>query len=218
MSKVLAKNPQVEQWRLHRRVFLDNINPENQALLVSASSYNGIVPYLISYSICVPLQIVRDSIYKRGGMASNHPLLLIEPSYRINVEDKAKSQAHSGRGVGDQENKAASRSTSDIKTGGSPSQTPRPKKHLNLKLRCMPELVTPNSNAKDHTHAATASTSDIRVVYRMPVKSSPNSVPKMPNFAEASNSESKAAGSVSNNVYKTKRCLTASSLRLQEPV
>lgn len=37
MRKVLAKNPQVEQQRLHRRVFLDNINPENQALLVSAS-------------------------------------------------------------------------------------------------------------------------------------------------------------------------------------
>ncbi|KAF9611908.1 hypothetical protein IFM89_036691 [Coptis chinensis] len=35
MRKVLAKNPQVEQQRLHRRVFLENINPENQALLVS---------------------------------------------------------------------------------------------------------------------------------------------------------------------------------------
>ncbi|KAE8672338.1 Mechanosensitive ion channel protein 3 [Hibiscus syriacus] len=36
MRKVLAKNPQVEQQRLHRRVFLENINPENQALLVLA--------------------------------------------------------------------------------------------------------------------------------------------------------------------------------------
>lgn len=35
MRKVLAKNPQVEQKKLHRRVFLDNVNPENQALLVS---------------------------------------------------------------------------------------------------------------------------------------------------------------------------------------
>ncbi|XLR19552.1 hypothetical protein HN51_066277, partial [Arachis hypogaea] len=34
MRQVLAKNPQVEQQRLHRRVFLDNINPENQALLM----------------------------------------------------------------------------------------------------------------------------------------------------------------------------------------
>jgi MscS family membrane protein len=34
MRKVLAKNPQVEQQRLHRIVFLDNVNPENQALMV----------------------------------------------------------------------------------------------------------------------------------------------------------------------------------------
>jgi len=43
MRKVLAKNPQVEQQRLHRRIFLDNINPENQALLVSALSYKGML-------------------------------------------------------------------------------------------------------------------------------------------------------------------------------
>lgn len=35
MRKVLAKNPQVEQQRLHRRVFLENVNLENQALTVS---------------------------------------------------------------------------------------------------------------------------------------------------------------------------------------
>lgn len=34
MRKVLAKNPQVEQQRLHRRVFLDNVDPENQGLKV----------------------------------------------------------------------------------------------------------------------------------------------------------------------------------------
>ena len=35
MRKVLAKNPHIEQQRLHRRVFLENINPENQALQVN---------------------------------------------------------------------------------------------------------------------------------------------------------------------------------------
>lgn len=34
MRKVLAKNPQVEQQKLHRRVFLEDIDPENQALKV----------------------------------------------------------------------------------------------------------------------------------------------------------------------------------------
>ena len=37
MRKVLAKNPQVEQKKLHRRVFLENIDPENQALMVEIS-------------------------------------------------------------------------------------------------------------------------------------------------------------------------------------
>ncbi|URE30862.1 Mechanosensitive ion channel [Musa troglodytarum] len=39
MRKVLAKNPQIEQQRLHRRVFLDNIDPENQALLILVSCF-----------------------------------------------------------------------------------------------------------------------------------------------------------------------------------
>ncbi|XP_027074892.1 mechanosensitive ion channel protein 2, chloroplastic-like [Coffea arabica] len=39
MRKVLAKNPQVEQQKLHRRVFLENINPENQALLIFVSCF-----------------------------------------------------------------------------------------------------------------------------------------------------------------------------------
>uniref|UniRef100_A0A1D1Y139 Mechanosensitive ion channel protein 2, chloroplastic n=1 Tax=Anthurium amnicola TaxID=1678845 RepID=A0A1D1Y139_9ARAE len=39
MRKVLAKNPQVEQQKLHRRVFLDNIDPENQSLLILISCF-----------------------------------------------------------------------------------------------------------------------------------------------------------------------------------
>ncbi|KAF3777726.1 Mechanosensitive ion channel protein 2 [Nymphaea thermarum] len=39
MRKVLAKNPHVEQQRLHRRVFLESINPENQALLILVSCF-----------------------------------------------------------------------------------------------------------------------------------------------------------------------------------
>ncbi|KAF4402188.1 hypothetical protein G4B88_017700, partial [Cannabis sativa] len=39
MRKVLAKNPQVEQQRLHRRVFLENVNAENQALLILISCF-----------------------------------------------------------------------------------------------------------------------------------------------------------------------------------
>ena len=41
MRKLLAKNPQGEQHGLHRRVFPDDINPENQALMVRP--YAGIL-------------------------------------------------------------------------------------------------------------------------------------------------------------------------------
>ncbi|RDX89895.1 Mechanosensitive ion channel protein 3, chloroplastic, partial [Mucuna pruriens] len=39
MRKVLAKNPQLEQRKLHRRVFLENIDPENQALMILVSCF-----------------------------------------------------------------------------------------------------------------------------------------------------------------------------------
>ncbi|KAK7311685.1 hypothetical protein RJT34_09975 [Clitoria ternatea] len=39
MRKVLSKNPQVEQQKLHRRVFLEDVNPENQALKILISCF-----------------------------------------------------------------------------------------------------------------------------------------------------------------------------------
>ncbi|CAH9106245.1 unnamed protein product [Cuscuta europaea] len=39
MRKVLSKNPQVEQKKLHKRVFLDDINPDNQALSILISCF-----------------------------------------------------------------------------------------------------------------------------------------------------------------------------------
>lgn len=51
MRKVLAKNPQVEQQRLHRRIFLDNIDPESQALLVNSfmSTFYSIVFWSVKW-------------------------------------------------------------------------------------------------------------------------------------------------------------------------
>ncbi|XP_010548845.1 PREDICTED: mechanosensitive ion channel protein 3, chloroplastic-like isoform X2 [Tarenaya hassleriana] len=39
MRKVLAKNPQVEQQKIHRRVFLEDVDPENQALKILISCF-----------------------------------------------------------------------------------------------------------------------------------------------------------------------------------
>ncbi|XP_024032915.1 mechanosensitive ion channel protein 2, chloroplastic isoform X1 [Morus notabilis] len=145
MRKVLAKNPQVEQQRLHRRVFLENINPENQALLVLVSCFvktSHFEEYLcvkeailldllrvISHHrarLATPIRTVQkiysdadlenvpfaDSIYSRGGV-SNRPLLLIEPLYKINGEDKTKNR--SARPNGERDGKTTARPSSDNK-------------------------------------------------------------------------------------------------------
>lgn len=141
MRKVLAKNPQVEQQRLHRRVFLDNINPENQALLILISCFVKTSHYeeylcvkeailldllrVISHHrarLATPIRTVQkiysdadlenipfaDSNFGRG-VPSNRPLLLIEPNYKINGEDRPKSQSRSSRTSGEQDGKAATR-------------------------------------------------------------------------------------------------------------
>ncbi|TYI21434.1 hypothetical protein ES332_A06G036500v1 [Gossypium tomentosum] len=124
MRKVLAKNPQVEQQRLHRRVFLESIDPHNQALLILVSCFvktSHIEEYLcvkeaimldllrvISHHrarLATPIRTVQkiysdpeiedipfaDTIFRRSGAATNRPLLLIEPAYKINSDDKAKA-------------------------------------------------------------------------------------------------------------------------------
>ncbi|KAG6598731.1 Mechanosensitive ion channel protein 3, chloroplastic, partial [Cucurbita argyrosperma subsp. sororia] len=122
MRKVLSKNPQVEQQRLHRRIFLDNIDPENQALMIMVSCFvktSRFEEYLcvkeailldllrvISHHrarLATPIRTVQkiygevdlenvpfsETMYSRTG-ATNRPLLLIEPSYKVNGDDKAR--------------------------------------------------------------------------------------------------------------------------------
>ncbi|KAL2349018.1 hypothetical protein Fmac_003018 [Flemingia macrophylla] len=146
MRKVLAKNPQVEQQRLHRRVFLDNINPENQALLILVSCFvktSHFEEYLCVKEailldllrvighhrarLATPVRTLQkiysdadldnipfaDSTFGRGaGTVPNRPLLVIEPSYKINGDDKVKKPS---RGVVDQD-KTPTRSKPDTKT------------------------------------------------------------------------------------------------------
>lgn len=146
MRKVLAKNPQVEQQKLHRRVFLENVNPENQALTILISCFvktSHFEEYLcvkeailldllrvISHHrarLATPIRTVQkiysdtdldsmpfaDSIFTRGRQAANRPLLLIEPSYKINGEDRTKSQTRLTRTNGEQDSKTVVRPTSD---------------------------------------------------------------------------------------------------------
>lgn len=143
MRKVLAKNPQVEQQRLHRRVFLDNINPENQALMILVSCFVK-TSHFEEY-LCVKETILLDllrvishhrarlatpvrtlqKIYSdadldnipytdSAGTVTNRPLLVIESPYKNNADDKMKSR--SARATVDQDNKTTVRNKLDIKT------------------------------------------------------------------------------------------------------
>ncbi|XVF64892.1 hypothetical protein PTKIN_Ptkin09bG0203400 [Pterospermum kingtungense] len=124
MRKVLAKNPQVEQQRLHRRVFLESIDPENQALMIVVSCFvktSHFEEYLCvkeailldllrvinhhQARLATPIRTVQkiyseaeiedvtfaNTIFRRSGAATNRPLLLIEPSYKINGDGKVKA-------------------------------------------------------------------------------------------------------------------------------
>lgn len=73
MRKVLAKNHQVEQQRLHRRVFLDNIDPENQALLILVSCFVK-TPHFEEY-LCVKEAILLDLL----RVISHHRARLATP-------------------------------------------------------------------------------------------------------------------------------------------
>ncbi|KAF8024751.1 hypothetical protein BT93_F1811 [Corymbia citriodora subsp. variegata] len=148
MRKVLAKNPQVEQQKLHRRVFLENINPENQALMILISCFvktSHFEEYLcvkeailldllrvISHHrarLATPIRTVQkiyseadlenvpfaDTVFTRSRAAANRPFLLIEPSYKINGEDKSKASTKATRASEEKDTKAEMNSTSDLK-------------------------------------------------------------------------------------------------------
>ncbi|KAJ6815925.1 mechanosensitive ion channel protein 2, chloroplastic-like [Iris pallida] len=81
MRKVLAKNPQIEQQRLHRRVFLENINPENQALLILISCF--VKTSRFEEYLCVKeavlLDLLRVISHHRARLAT--PIRTVQKSY-----------------------------------------------------------------------------------------------------------------------------------------
>ncbi|KAL7135491.1 hypothetical protein ABFS83_11G100400 [Erythranthe nasuta] len=82
MRKVLAKNHQVEQQKLHRRVFLDNIDPENQALLIMVSCF--VKTSRFEEYMCVKEAILHDLLrvitHHRARLAT--PIRTIQKTYR----------------------------------------------------------------------------------------------------------------------------------------
>ncbi|GLT79916.1 hypothetical protein SLA2020_513840 [Shorea laevis] len=77
MRKVLAKNPQVEQKKLHRRVFLENIDPENQALMILVSCFVK-TSHFEEY-LCVKEVVLLDLL----RVISHHRARLATPMRRV---------------------------------------------------------------------------------------------------------------------------------------
>lgn len=177
MRKVLAKNPQVEQQKLHRRVFLDNVDPENQALLIMVScfvktshfeEYLGVKEAIlldllrvISHHrarLATPIRTVqriyRDAdiddvplsdIFTRNRAAANRPFLLIEPSYKINGDDKTNPSSRPP--VSNPEEKDAKVITTSDPTLDPPS----PKPTSDLKTSNVGPTTTSSSNSNSNT-------------------------------------------------------------------
>ncbi|CAM8992006.1 unnamed protein product [Rhodiola kirilowii] len=185
MRKVLAKNPQVEQQRLHRRVFLENVNPENQALLILISCFvktSHFEEYLcvkeailldllrvISHHrarLATPIRTIQkvytdadmDSVPfgDHGGVSSRRPFLLIEPR-KINGDDKSKAQSGSD----------------SIKSVGSTNQDPKTKQPpaadtmINIK-----NSEVPKPSSKVEAGAAAVSTPEPKAGEKLNAKSS----------------------------------------------
>ncbi|XVE86862.1 hypothetical protein DITRI_Ditri18aG0069200 [Diplodiscus trichospermus] len=242
MRKVLAKNPQVEQQRLHRRVFLENVNPENQALLILVSCFvktSHFEEYLcvkeailldllrvISHHrarLATPIRTVQkifsdadlenipfaDSFYNRGGVPSNRPLLLIEPSYKINGEDKTKGR--SSRPAGEQDGKTTARATADTKADNRAGATPKPDSKSKGTPSIEPKADTkigasPNSDTKEDLKTAFESTSHPKTDDKVTVKSPSKSVPKTSsNAAEIASPDQKSMDAITENSPQNKK-------------
>ncbi|KAI3685960.1 hypothetical protein L1987_79629 [Smallanthus sonchifolius] len=160
MRKVLAKNPQVEQQKLHRRVFLENVDPENQALLILISCFvktSHFEEYLcvkeailldllrvISHHrarLATPIRTVQKNIrgadmddvpladvFNQNQAAANRPFLLIEPSYKINGEDKTKPSSRPSLNPEEKDGKPITQVTAtDPAVDPNPKPTSEPK-------------------------------------------------------------------------------------------
>ena len=145
-----------------------------------------------------------DSAFARGGVAPNRPLLLIEPPYRINGEDKTKTQTRSARTNGEQDGKVPLRPTTDTKADAKAGATPVTDSKVRETLASeKKENVkageTPNTDKKDPKGLA-ASTTDPKMGDKVMVKSASKSGSKTDSkVAEVSSFETRTQGTISDN-------------------
>lgn len=235
MRKVLSKNPQIEQQKLHRRVFLDNINPENQALLIMISCFvktshfeeylrvkEGILQDLlrvISYHrarLATPIRTVQkiydaDSFFKRGGFGEvdpDRPLKLL--GSKINGEDKAKSRAQDGKTNG--------RPTADIQadpkaaaTATTPKSDSKSKGTPTTESKGDAKIGEPSLEAIKAASAST-STSDSQVGDKVTAKATLKSA-----HVETASSDPKVLEPVSADLAQNKKIFDSKQVKNSPP-
>ncbi|KAJ7965815.1 Mechanosensitive ion channel protein chloroplastic-like [Quillaja saponaria] len=145
MRKVLAKNPQVEQQRLHRRVFLENINSENQALmiLISCLVKTSHFEEYLCVKEAILLDLLRVISHHRARFAT--PIRTVQKIYN----NKAKASSRSTCKNEEKDVKIDEASTSDSKVTSKAGTTPgvasktdanvRMSSNSNTKLKAIPD-------------------------------------------------------------------------------
>ncbi|WZY72475.1 hypothetical protein YC2023_004715 [Brassica napus] len=164
MRKVLSKNPQIEQQKIHRRVFLEDVDPENQALRILISCFvktSRFEEYLCvkeevlldllrvirhhGARLATPIRTVQrmrneteadsaafsDIVFNQAAM--NRRLMLIEPSYKINGDDNAKSsRPKSSEQKGEEKDSEGEATDSKAETENNGSNTKKEKPKVSL--------------------------------------------------------------------------------------
>ncbi|CDY46875.1 BnaC01g27790D [Brassica napus] len=186
MRKVLSKNPQIEQQKIHRRVFLEDVDPENQALRILISCFvktSRFEDYLCvkeevlldllrvirhhGARLATPIRTVQrmrnetevdsagfsDIVFNQAAM--NRRLMLIEPSYKINGDDNAKSsRPKSSEQKGEEKDPEGEATDSKAETENNGSNTKKEKpKNTNQKRRRkrVQENVSDGEGAREQT-------------------------------------------------------------------
>jgi hypothetical protein len=144
-----------------------------------------------------------DAVFNHGGVASNRPLLMIEPPNRINGEDKIKNR--SVRATAEQDSKTGVRPTPDKKGDAKVEPT----SVLDHKTKETPTSgtkadnkigETPNPDPKAELKSAAASVSDPKGYENATTKPTSKPVSKTNSKgAEMPFSDPKGMGSVSDN-------------------
>ncbi|KAG2551071.1 hypothetical protein PVAP13_9KG370900 [Panicum virgatum] len=165
MRKVLAKNPHIEQQKLHRRVFFEKIDPKNQALMETVMLDLLRIVGHHKARLATQIRTVQksygnayfDNIPFGEGMYSRvggRPLL-IDTSARVS-DDKAKPQPVSSR----EEQKVKTNGSAEVKSA-SPENASLNNSEKHDQKKSVPEDAVVKNSKSDNVMPVTSSSDPV---------------------------------------------------------